>query len=102
MDAQVKAKWVEALRSGKFKQCRAQLHNGRGYCCLGVLAIVGGHTIDAKNDSVLRPGETSRPLDRTSYGALGDFGLVDRGKVIFMNDRGQSFAEIADYIEANL
>src|SRR4051812_2834892 len=29
-------KWVEALRSGRFKQTRGVLTNDEGYCCLGV------------------------------------------------------------------
>lgn len=29
-------KWVDALRSGKYKQGRAYLKYGNGYCCLGV------------------------------------------------------------------
>ena len=35
MDAQLKAKWVEALRSGEFKQAQGQLHDTRNdsYCC---------------------------------------------------------------------
>ncbi len=37
MKTDVKKRWIEALRSGKYKQCREQLTNGKGYCCLGVL-----------------------------------------------------------------
>jgi len=29
-------KWVDALRSGKYKQGRYQLNDGTGLCCLGV------------------------------------------------------------------
>ena len=29
-------KWIEALESGKYKQCRAKFFDGEGYCCLGV------------------------------------------------------------------
>lgn len=38
MNTDVKARWVAALRSGKYKQAQNQLTNGRGsFCCLGVL-----------------------------------------------------------------
>lgn len=49
MDAEIKRRWVEALRSGNYKQERkALIHkahtpNGRdrySYCCLGVLCAV--------------------------------------------------------------
>lgn len=38
MNPEVKAKWVAALRSGKYDQGRGQLRSPDGYfCCLGVL-----------------------------------------------------------------
>lgn len=33
-------KWVEALRSGKYKQTKHILNNDSGYCCLGVACKV--------------------------------------------------------------
>ena len=43
MDALKKA-WVEALRSGKYKQGRLALYDkhNESYCCLGVLCKVAG------------------------------------------------------------
>jgi hypothetical protein len=35
--------WVDALRSGKYGQCRDQLIDGNEYCCLGVLADIAGY-----------------------------------------------------------
>lgn len=41
MNPEYKAKWVAALRSGKYEQGRAALHKeGGGMCCLGVLCDV--------------------------------------------------------------
>lgn len=42
MKANVKELWVQALRSGKYEQGRAWLHNADTdeYCCLGVLCEV--------------------------------------------------------------
>lgn len=38
MNKQIKARWVKALRSGKYKQARGVLKNKEGaMCCLGVL-----------------------------------------------------------------
>lgn len=39
MEPTVKNKWIEALRSGEFKQWHGSLYdeNFDGYCCLGVL-----------------------------------------------------------------
>jgi hypothetical protein len=40
MNAEIKQKWVAALRSGNYKQTKVCLHNKEGYCCLGVLCDV--------------------------------------------------------------
>jgi hypothetical protein len=38
MKAEVKKIWLEALRSGEYKQTQLRLNNGQGgFCCLGVL-----------------------------------------------------------------
>lgn len=37
MKADIKAKWVAALRSGQYAQTEGVLRNEEGYCCLGVL-----------------------------------------------------------------
>ncbi|WP_159795746.1 hypothetical protein [Puerhibacterium puerhi] len=42
LDPAVKEEWLEALRSGKYKQARSALHDTRtdSYCCLGVLCDI--------------------------------------------------------------
>lgn len=40
MDKKLARKWVDALRSGKYKQGKAALFSDGKYCCLGVLAKV--------------------------------------------------------------
>ena len=37
MNPQVKEKWIDALRSGKYEQGSEKLRSVTGYCCLGVL-----------------------------------------------------------------
>lgn len=37
MNPDIKKQWVEALRSGEYKQGRNALRTGDDYCCLGVL-----------------------------------------------------------------
>jgi hypothetical protein len=87
MDTELKAKWVEALRSGDYKQTSHVLHDEQenAYCCLGVLCIVAKKELD---------GETYPWLDKET----GDY-----SRFVTMNDEeGKSFGQIADYIEANL
>ena len=41
LDPEIKAKWLEALRSGKYEQGKGCLRDHEGkYCCLGVLADI--------------------------------------------------------------
>lgn len=40
MKPQIKQKWVDALRSGKYTQTRQCLRKGDTFCCLGVLSDI--------------------------------------------------------------
>lgn len=43
MNPELKQKWIDALRSGEYRQCSHALRKEDSYCCLGVLAdLVGG------------------------------------------------------------
>ncbi len=97
----LKKKWVEALRSGKYKQGILHLTYLGKYCCLGVLGKVCGLSDEAMNgkktflglDYFTEIPEVIRSLGRPSLS----------GKLINMNDaNGKSFNEIADWIESNL
>lgn len=37
---EIKEKWLNALKSGEYKQVRGQLRTNFGHCCLGVLAEI--------------------------------------------------------------
>lgn len=114
MQAELKTKWVEALRSGRYKQGRLQLRTDDDcYCCLGVLCEVSG-----KGQWVRQPVNGSdsecwayRYGDHSFSGVLPyqlevESGLsvggyeVGTGRLIEMNDEDRkTFAEIADFIE---
>jgi hypothetical protein len=98
MDAELKAKWVKALRSGEFLQGKTFLESGGRYCCLGVLCRVQGATFAEP--------EFGGGSDRLMTAFLPErFGgnLGGRSEALAdMNDSGSSFAEIADYIEREL
>jgi hypothetical protein len=106
MDAQLKVKWVEALRSGKFKQGKDCLKSDFGHCCLGVLCEISG---DVEWES--RPSSMYKAIigNSTSISFL-PFALARRAaisaemtdRLVRMNDNGAPFPEIADYIEKNL
>jgi hypothetical protein len=100
--------WVEALRSGKYQQARAQLHDDDGaMCCLGVACDVsgldewqgryGGLYYGGKYAVLPAPVKHWLGL-RDNTGEFGpnlnDYSLANR------NDKGATFAELADLIEA--
>lgn len=52
-----KAKWIEALRSGKYQQGKDMLYRAGRYCCLGVagVAVFGKSTTELRGG--LMPGD---------------------------------------------
>jgi hypothetical protein len=109
MDTKLKAEWIAALRSGKYKQGRLFLRDSEdNYCCLGVLCEVAGEVAIANAaNSVGIDGANSAYCYRDTYGTLSSTMLREVGmsanlmsKLIDMNDVERcSFDTIADYIE---
>lgn len=104
MDAELKERWVAALRSGKYPQGRDNLREPEGgFCCLGVLCDLvapGGWRVSWDGTYYTHQGygatnpELYRPLGVT---ADAEAELID------MNDSEEkTFTEIADWIEENL
>jgi len=109
MDKQDAMKWVEALRSGEYKQgtCRLYTKETNSYCCLGVL-----NKIMSKKYTAI---DREATLDKTihfndPFGLMKTLetdlvGLNDSG---FWGDEGSghkadplNFNEIADIIQIN-
>jgi hypothetical protein len=121
MDAQLKAKWIQALRSGEFRQAEGMLHNSANdsYCCLGVLCKVMGAEFGQVGE-IYGPNYDHVPhidgkLLSSGYDEELDsevaqqVGIPDQSELVMRNDGNtklgvpqHSFAEIADYIEKNL
>jgi hypothetical protein len=99
MKAELKSKWVEALRSGNYEQGRGLLRAEDQYCCLGVLCEVAGIecTLSESDGVYAFDGESQLPRDDT-YNALGLSSKIGEN-LAYKNDYGRSFSEIADYIE---
>ena len=112
LNPEKKATWLEALRSGRYSQAEGILfqHHTGGYCCIGVY-LKEVCKLEEKTDGLW----TCFPELTTIYKGLkapdepwlahmeteGVPREVAR-HLAGMNDAGCSFAEIADYIEANL
>ena len=62
-------KWVEALRSGKYSQCKGTLQNRAGYCCLGVACDV-------------YEKETGNKLPKNNHGFYKGCSLINKFEVV--------------------
>ena len=111
MDAELKANWVKALRSGEYKQAIDELRNFNGFCCLGVLLDISGHGHWGYEGYIVNDGYDEICLKKNIGWYVTNFGmnLKQERTLINMNDgekefegNPRSFAQIADYIEAKL
>lgn len=99
-------KWVRALESGRFKQGYGQLAQGDERCCLGVLCdravdagVIKNYTPDAAMLSWPVAKWAGLKWRNPEY-SLG-LGQGMTRKLAVDNDRGKSFAEIAQIIRDN-
>jgi hypothetical protein len=104
MNAELKQKWVEALRSGKYPQGAIYLRSAKDcFCCIGVLVDVSGYQWPPPLNGAYTFGQectTLSPAQQEQFGISYDTTC----ELISMNDgaRQFSFAQIADWIEANI
>jgi hypothetical protein len=103
MDKKLKANWVAALRSRKFKQARRKMvirKDGENrFCCLGVLERLCGTPIakiKENNTSLWLTDMHGVNADQRQVLAHMNDGIADSGF------KKHSFRQIADYIEKNL
>ena len=125
MKADIKQKWVAALRSGKYEQTEGVLRNNEGYCCLGVLCDLyaketGMEWFTNNDDFTMHGNDTMLPHEVRVWAHLADeFGgyvevETDEGgaanpsylanpSLTELNDKWQyDFKQIADVIEEQL
>jgi hypothetical protein len=117
MDAQIKAKWVAALRSGKYKQGRRALKqkdkNGVVcHCCLGVLLeVLGPEVVQSEkyNECTMRykitdvTGEKSTDMPTRFAREVAGFRPYECSSLAELNDGGTaSFEDIALEIERRM
>jgi hypothetical protein len=123
MKEQIKQRWVEALRSGKYEQDRGVLRSTQtdGFCCLGVLCdlYIQDHPDvqweqDLENGRFVLYGETGvLPSNVVTWAGLTDTNPEVKvpddddtgycgGSLAGLNDMGHSFEKIAQVIEEQL
>lgn len=104
MKAEIKRRWLNALRSGRYVQTKSRLRRtdpdtfGRSYCCLGVLCDI--QLSDARRESWFQ--ENSRKA-APSYEFSADLSDDEIGTLMHLNDSlEQNFDQIANWIEENI
>jgi len=93
--------WVKALRSGEYKQCSDRLHDGTGYCCLGVMidVLVDGYW-ERCNSCWIFDNGSQYPSDRVRMElSISNYAIKT---LSCLNDKGEEFNYIADFIELNM
>ncbi len=102
LDPTFKAKWIEALRSGNYKQGSAHLYHSHynHYCCLGVACVVSGmKETDLRGFGYVPHSFKDVPPQLRGLTNVN----TTPGRLSRMNDNeNMSFPEIADWIEENL
>lgn len=113
MNREWKKKWIETLRSGKYKQGQRELRNGDHFCCLGVLCDL----VDSTGWEPAQEGfgyyyqgthKDGTPHARSGFltdNVAAETGLSrdDQERLVELNDRKSfNFNEIAQYIEERL
>lgn len=104
MNPELKARWVEALRSGEYEQGYAKLRSTDDtYCCLGVLYDIDvGDWVRTKSEGYL-VGDRYANNHVSQYLQSVDVNWQASNKLVDMNDfERKTFAQIADWIEQNL
>lgn len=113
LDPEKKRIWVEALRSGDYKQTSSYLKTSKGMCCLGVYADAVEHVEWFPTDEVFSETEKDQSLIDGPFSfnngncvtsIPGDW--VDRKAtrhLIDLNDiQKKDFNAIADWVEEHL
>lgn len=118
MNPEVKALWVKALRSRKYKQGQHYLVQGaegnRQHCCMGVLCeiapeglteLIGTHLTEIMGYRTTRPDGRAKAISfpPVAVAAWADLDRDAQGVLANMNDSGKAgFRKIATWIEGNL
>jgi hypothetical protein len=110
MNKEIKTRWLNALRNGKYKQGKRRLKGVAGtYCCLGVLCDILKEDIGAdwRNEMFLGSCQFLPAIVREKAELVSsDPNIKNESGILIslsdLNDNGRSFEEIAKYIEEQL
>lgn len=111
MNKKLKAKWIKALESGKYRRGKGQLKTKCGrFCCLGVLCEVAGKPYtptssylddDFASEAGISP-DTQQILAFANDGDESSDVARRNGFKDYRENRGATFKQIAQYIREKL
>lgn len=107
-------KWLQALESGNYQQCRGVLQDETGFCCLGVACEISGlgkwenhpetlskqYNVGEVKISVL-PQKVKDYLGLVSENGDPREYHKNLNPLTMMNDKGDTFKQIAAHLRAN-
>ena len=117
MKLEIKTRWVQALRSGKYQQSQEALKTDTGYCCLGVLCDIVKDEIGIDWESHVRTDGMIKYITSSFDGSFeflpdsvvsytevdsNNPKVIDGFRFVYfssLNDGGVDFSVIADTIE---
>ena len=118
MKKKVKEQWVKALRSRKYKQCKLRLKNADGeFCVLGVLcdlyakeneidwemSITGqSYLIEGSSTTLPQKVRSWAGIQRKAVDFEDGQPTDPETQLMYLNDNGTGFREIANVIEEKL
>ena len=110
MNADIKQRWVEALRSGQYKQGQGCLRTNNAYCCLGVLCELHRQDFPDKGwqqakAPILMLGYISKYTAHYPPREVSDWASLTPSAYELLataNDSGADFPTIASLIEEML
>jgi len=99
-------KWLTALESGEYKQCRSMLSDGAGFCCLGVACDVLGVDREEIRGTYLSHSAETREVRRRlrlhHFDGDSNIRLSTEYSLAELNDdESSTFKEIAAVIRKN-
>lgn len=93
--------WIDALRSGKYKQGYNNLYSAGRYCALGVLGKCLNFPIEKEGGTALNHFIKEEKLRNSLIQPVKN--RTFETQIMYMNDQyKKTFEEIADWLEQNL
>ena len=104
MNREAIQKWINALRSGKYKQCKGRLRSGLLFCATGILCdlhakeyLIGWKITELTRADLYCGSSVNLPEEVLRWAGIT---IAQAMAIASLNDEGYSFNQIATHIES--